>query len=187
MGRREFVAAAAAMAALPMLGACASPSVDPALERNEIDSAVDLALTRLYAQAAGSRELVSKAKGELIVPGVLSAGLVVGGSHGRGALRSGGRTSGYYSASSASIGLIAGAQSQDLFLLFMTEEALERFRSGSGWTAGVDASVAFLDAGASGRLDTESARHQVIGLMLSNGGLIAEASFEGTKFSRLAL
>ena len=187
MERRQLFAAAAATAALAMLGACASPSPNPARERNDIDAAADLALARLYAAAAGSRELVSKAKGLLVVPDVLSAALVIGGSHGRGALRSSGRTAGYYSASGASIGLVAGAQSKDLFLLFMTEEALDRFRSGSGWTVGVDASVAFIHAGASGRLDTESARHQVIGLVLSNGGLIAEASFEGTKFSRLEL
>ncbi len=189
MDRREFAAAAAAMTALPMLGGCASPSPDtnPALERSAIDAAVNLALARLYAAADGSRELVSKSAGQLVVPDVLSAGLVIGGSHGRGALRLSGSTSSYYSASGASIGLVAGAQSKDLFLLFMTEEALARFRAGSGWTVGADASVAFVKAGASGRLDTESARHQVIGLVLSNGGLIAEAGFEGTKFSRLEL
>lgn len=98
-----------------------------------------------------------------------------------------GRTSGYYRATSASVGLIAGAASKDCFVLFMTQEALAKFTASDGWTAGLDASVAFVSAGADGRIDTSTARSSVIGFVVSNGGLMASLSFEGTKVQRLVL
>ena len=72
-------------------------------------------------------------------------------------------------------------------MLFMTDAALAHLRNGSGWTAGVDGSVALVKVGASGRVDTETAQHEVIGFVLSNGGLMADLSFEGTKLSKLDL
>jgi lipid-binding SYLF domain-containing protein len=189
MKRRVFVGAAA-VPALAFLSACSttgSASSDPALKRKAIDSDVDLSLSKLYTTVDGSRELVAKASGVLVFPSIVSAGLIVGGSYGQGALRVGGRSIDYYSATAGSVGLLAGAQSKQLFLLFMTHEALDRFRSSAGWTAGVDASVTLVKVGASGRVDTETARQQVVGFVLSGGGLRADLSLEGTKFSKLSL
>ena len=172
------------------LGACTTTSSagrDPASTRKEIDGDVGTALSRLYTEVNGSKELVSKAKGVLVIPRVVSAGLIVGGSHGQGQLLVDGRPGGYYSATGASLGVIAGAQSKDVFVLFMTDVALAQLRNGSGWTAGVDGSIALVKVGVSGRVDTETALHEVIGFVLSNGGLMADLSFEGTKLSKLDL
>jgi len=189
MKRRDLIATAGMLAMA--LGACSttpsSTADDVATKRREIDSAIDAALARLYADTDGMREIVAKSKGSLVSPRVLSAGLVVGGSYGRGALRIGDRTADYYRATGASLGLVAGAQSVDIFLLFMTEASLEKFRTSSGWTAGIDASVAFVKVGTSGRVDSESARHDILGFVLSNGGLMADFGMEGTKFSKLPI
>ena len=189
MKRRDLIATAGMFALA--LGACSTTppptASDIASNRQEINSGVDAALARLYADTAGTKELVAKAKAALVIPRVVSAGLVVGGSYGRGALRIGDRTDGYYRATGASLGLVAGAGSTDIVLLFMTDKALEKFRASSGWTAGVDASVALMKAGTGDRLDSESARHDVIGFLLSNGGLMANFSIEGTKLSKLDL
>jgi lipid-binding SYLF domain-containing protein len=158
-----------------------------ASQRQSIDAGVDAALSRLYADTPGTRDVVAKAKGVLVIPRLVSAGLVVGGSHGEGALRVDGRTSGYYSAGGAALGVIAGADTKDMFLVFMSDEALTKFRTSSGWTAGLDGAVAFAHSGAGGRLDNESGQHQVIGYVLSNGGLVANVSIEGTKLTRLAI
>jgi len=189
MKRRDLIATAG-MLALALSACSTTPpptATDLASRRREIDSGVDAALARLYADTDGTKETVARAKAALVIPRVLSAGLVVGGSYGRGALRIGNRTDGYYRATGASLGLVAGAQSGDIFLLFMTDEALEKFRTSSGWTAGVDASVALMKVGTSGRVDSESARHDVLGFALSNGGLMADFGIEGTKFSKLDL
>src|SRR5258705_8343128 len=130
MKRRDLIATAGMFALA--LGACSttpSPAAaDTASSRQEIDSGVNAALARLYADTAGTKETVAGAKAVLVVPRVVSAGLVIGGSYGRGALRIGDRTEGYCRATGASLGLVAGAESSDIFLLFMTDKALEKFR-----------------------------------------------------------
>jgi lipid-binding SYLF domain-containing protein len=47
-------------------------------------------------QVKGGKEIAGKAKGVLVLPGVIKAGLIVGGEYGEGALRVGGKTVSYY-------------------------------------------------------------------------------------------
>jgi lipid-binding SYLF domain-containing protein len=189
MKRRDVIAATGLFALALAACSTSSPTADSdgPVKRGEIDAGIDAALARLYADTAGMKEMVEQAKGVLVIPRALSGGLIVGGSYGRGALRIGNRSDAYYRATSASVGVVAGAQSVDIFLLFMTDSALDKFRNSSGWTAGVDASVALAKVGTSGRVDSESAHHDVVGVMLSNGGLMANLGFEGTKFSKIDL
>jgi len=190
MHKRTFLVAAAAGALL--LSACSTTGPgadksDPATKRASIDAGVDNALANLYSQASGSRELVEKASGVLVFPSVVSAGFVIGGSYGQGALRVGGRTAGYYSTAAGSVGLLAGAESKSMYILFMTPEALAKFQSSNGWTAGVDASVTLINVGADASGTTATARQPVLGYVLTYGGLMATLSLDGTKISRLDL
>ena len=127
----------------------------PVAKRHSIDANVDSALARLYAQDPSSRELVGKARGVLVFPSIVSAGFVVGGSYGQGALRVHGRTTEYYSTAAGSVGLLAGAESKSVYLLFMTDEALDKFRASKGWTVGADASVTLVNVGANAQVDTQ--------------------------------
>jgi lipid-binding SYLF domain-containing protein len=153
-------------------------------ERRSIDADVDATIQRLYATVRGSRELVGKSRGVLVFPSVIQAGFVVGAQYGKGALRVGGGTVGYYSTTSASFGLQAGAQSKSLIFLFMTQDALDKFRSSDGWSAGADASVALVKMGANGTVDTTTATAPVEAFILTNAGLMADVSLAGTKVSR---
>ena len=90
----------------------------------EIDREVDAALEKLYASSPAASELSTVAKGILVFPDILKAGLVVGGQYGVGALRKGGQTAGYYNTTAASFGLQAGAQSFGYALFFTTDEYL---------------------------------------------------------------
>jgi len=114
-------------------------------KRNEIDAAVNGAIAQLNQKDPNSRQLMQQAKGVLVFPSIFKAGLVVGGEYGEGALRVGGKTVDYYSASAGSFGLTAGAEEKSVFMLFMTDAALAQFRQSSGWTAGADASVAMVN------------------------------------------
>lgn len=158
---------------------------DVASKRRTIDAAVDGAMTKLYTQVPGSRELVAKSKAVLVFPTVLSAGFVVGGSYGEGSLRSGPRTLGYYSTVAGSVGLLAGADSKAVYFLFMNQESLDKFRASDGWTAGADASVTVLTSGADASVDTRTGAQGVVGYALSNAGLMANLSLDGTKVTRL--
>ena len=61
-----------------------------------------------------------------------------------GALQVGGKTVSYYSLAGASLGFQAGAEKYDMIILFVTDEALKKFRASKGWEAGVDAEVTMI-------------------------------------------
>lgn len=190
MFKRTLILASALTVAL---SACTTTSpdekADPESRRKAIDSQVDAALNKLYAQVPGSKEMVGRSRGVLVFPSVVSAGFIVGGSYGQGALRTAGGkgSTGYYSTTAASAGLLAGAESKALYVLFMNEESLKKFLASKGWTAGVDASVTVINAGASAGVDTRTAQQPVVGYALNNAGLMANLSVDGTKVNKLDL
>jgi lipid-binding SYLF domain-containing protein len=195
MKKSGFVlkAAAAIVAGTLVLSGCTTTSDQPASaatnasKRQAIDASVDATLSNLYSTVKGSRELVSKAQGVLVFPRVIQAGLIVGGEYGSGALRVGGSTEGFYSTTSASVGLQAGGQSKAVIILFMTRDSLDKFRNSDGWSAGADASVALVKVGANGTIDTTTATAPVEAFVLTNAGLMANVSIDGTKVSRLKI
>ncbi|CAB3727669.1 MULTISPECIES: BPSL1445 family SYLF domain-containing lipoprotein [Achromobacter] len=154
-------------------------------KRDSMNSAANATLTKLYEASPQSKELVARAKGVLVFPDVLSGSFIVGAEHGKGVLRVGGANAGYYSTTAGSIGFQAGAQSKAMVLLFMTDDALNKFRNSSGWTVGADATVAVVNIGANGRIDTNTAQQPIVGFVMNNGGLMAGVSLAGTKISKL--
>src|SRR5690242_8825611 len=114
---------------------------DDASERAKIDADVKEAVANLYKTVGGSKELAAKSKGMLVFPSVYKAGLGVGGQYGKGALLINQRPVAYYSTAAASFGFQAGAQARSLVFMFMTDEALKKFRNSQGWDVGGDATV----------------------------------------------
>jgi len=145
------------------------------------------ALHRLYSQSAKATNLAKTARGILVFPKIVSAGFLIGGSYGEGALRKAGKNNAYYKVTGGSVGLLAGAQSKAMYLLFMTPDALQKFESSDGWTAGADASVVVADVGANASIDTKTAQAPIIGFVRSTAGLMANVSIDGTKFTKLML
>jgi lipid-binding SYLF domain-containing protein len=181
-----LLAVAACTTTTPSDSQTTSPQTSQA-KRSELNAAASGALDQLYRQEPGSRGMVQLAKVVLVVPQVFKAGLIVGGEYGEGVLRVGGNTVDYYSATAGSLGLTAGAQEKSVFILFMTDEALRKFRASDGWQAGADASVAVVNVGAAGSASTETAQRPVVGYVLTQGGLMVDASLNGTKISKLAM
>jgi lipid-binding SYLF domain-containing protein len=173
-----------------LLGACSttpSAPTDKTAKRREIDAGVDGSLNKLYETAKGSHELANRARGILVFPNVISAGFFVGGEYGDGALRAGGAHRGYYRLITGSFGLQFGAQSKAVILMFMTQDSLDKFVASQGWTAGVDATVALAKMGANGVLDTNTGQQPIIGFVVTNAGLMAGVSLEGSKITKLDL
>ncbi|MCX7892936.1 MAG: YSC84-related protein [Burkholderiales bacterium] len=188
--KRKFLIAGVALAAVTVISACTTTGTgggDPAAQRQALDAAADSALARLYAQQPGSKELVDSARGVLVFPSFGSAGFLVGGGTGTGVLRTGGKTVSYHRMTEASVGLLAGAQSQAVFILFMTEEALKRFEASRGWTVGADANVTMLSVGANAQITTQTARQDIIGFVMTNRGLMGNLSLNGNRITRLDL
>lgn len=190
MKPRLLLAAAGVCAALVGAGCTSTTTAgvgqDPIAEQRALSASVDGALTKLQAQAPDATQLLSSARGVLVFPRVLSAGFGVGGSYGKGELRVGNRTVDYYSTTAASVGLIAGADSKAVYILFMTDEALQKFRDSKGWTIGADASVSLAKAGVYTGVDTRTIQEPVIGYVLTNAGAMANISIDGTKISKIS-
>jgi lipid-binding SYLF domain-containing protein len=192
MNRRTFHATGAVIMVVSLLASMgctttSGQSADPAARRQTIDAGVDQALSQLQREIPTSQGLVSSAKGVLVFPSVLTGGFIVGASHGQGALRKAGKTAGYFSTTALSVGLLAGAQSKAVFILFMTEDALARFEASQGWTAGVDGSVALITVGAAAQVTTQTGQQPIVGFILTNAGLMANLSLDGTRIARLSL
>jgi len=151
----------------------------------EIDASVDVAIERFYQQVKGAGEFVKASKGMLVMPNVVKGAFIVGGEYGEGALRIGGKTVDYYNTISGSIGFQIGGEAKDIILLFMTDEALKKFRESKGWEAGVDGNVALISVGAGERADTTTTNNPVVGFVFDAKGLIADISLKGAKFSKL--
>ncbi len=151
----------------------------------EIDVSVNVALERFTKEIKGSKELLAIAKGVLVFPSVYKAGLVVGGEYGEGALRIGGKTVDYYNTVAGSFGLQIGAQSKTIIIVFIQQEALDKFRKSEGWKAGVDGSVALISVGVGGALDTENIKDPIVGFAFGQKGLMANLTFEGAKITRV--
>ena len=188
MNKRIFLGALLGLMAF--IGGCTTTgpdSGDPAARRQSINSGVDNALANLYRQVPGSQELVGRARGVLVFPSVLEAGFIFGASRGDGALRVNGSTVSFHRTTGGSFGLQAGAQSSAVFVLFMTDDAFNRFKNSRGWTAGVDASVTMISVGANAQITTATAQQPVIGFALSNTGLMAGVTVDGSRVTTLNL
>lgn len=151
----------------------------------KIDQRVDAALAFLYEAYPGTRDLDYKASGVLVMPLVTEAGFGFGAGYGRGALRVGGATVDYYNAISGSFGFQIGAQQYSHALFFMTDEALQRFRNSAGWSVGGDVEYAVIDNAGNLGVDTNTLLSPVVALIFGQAGLIAGATLEGTKYTRV--
>lgn len=136
----------------------------------EIDARTDSALKVFFEKVGPAKELSAKAKGILIFPDVIKAGFGIGGEYGEGVLRINGKTVDYYNTAAASIGFQLGAQSKTVIIMFLDQQALADFRKSDGWEAGVDGSVALVEWGAGGSIDTTNIKDPIIGFVFGNKG-----------------
>ncbi len=163
---------------------CASPCSWSA-SKLEIDARVRTTMDKLYTEEPVARELASKAEGILVFPRVIKVGIGLGGEHGEGSLLVGGQPVQYYRATAASIGFQLGGQAKSEVVMFMTQEALDKFRASDGWEAGVDGSVAIVKFGVGKEVDTHNIRDPIIGFVFGNQGLMYDLSLEGSKFWKI--
>lgn len=152
--------------------------------REALDTKIEAALSALREKSPESAELLDKAEAVLVFPDVVKVGFGIGGEYGEGALLTGGEAA-YYSISGASFGLQLGAQSKTQIILFMSKQALRKFRRSKGWEAGVDGRIALVQAGAGGGLDTTTTQAPIIGFVFTNAGLMYNLTLEGSKITPL--
>ena len=151
----------------------------------EINVSVDVTLEQFRQDVKGGKEFLKSSKGVLVFPSVIKAGFGIGGEYGEGALRNGGKTVAYYNTVAASIGFQLGAQSKRIIIIFMQDGALKKFRESEGWKAGVDGSVALIEIGTGGTIDTNNIKNPIIGFVFGNKGLMYNLTLEGSKYTKI--
>ena len=160
-------------------------AVSYAKTKGEINASVKAAMNRFKKQVKGSNEYLKVAKGVLVMPNITKAGFVVGGQYGQGAMKIGNKTVDYYSLASGSVGFQIGAEKYDMVILFLTDEALKKFRRSDGWEAGTDAEVTMIAAGADLSASTLRSQHPIAGFVFDQKGLMGGVSIKGAKFTKI--
>jgi lipid-binding SYLF domain-containing protein len=156
-----------------------------AASAKEIDTGADEAIVKFEKEVKNGKSFLESSKGVMVFPTVIKGGAGFGGEYGEGALQIGGKTVDYYSTLQGSFGLQLGGEVKTVFVVFLEEEALKRFRAGEGWKAGVDGSVSLVTLGAGGSIDTHNLKDPIVGFVVGQKGLMYNLSFEGTKFTKL--
>lgn len=156
-----------------------------AASKEKIDLRVDRALSEFKSEIGGADAVLSRAVGVLVFPRITKGGFGFGGEYGEGALRVGGKSVAYYSNAAASAGLQIGLQRRRQMLVFLDQNALDRFRASDGWEIGVDASVTVITVGAGGSIDTNQLNRPVVAFVFDSKGLMYNLSLEGTKIIQI--
>lgn len=160
-------------------------SVSLAATKAEIDQHVHATMQQFYQLNPKHKDLVARAKGMLVFPRITKGGIGVGGQYGEGALRVNGKNVAYYSVTSGSVGLTLGLATHKEVILFMNQEALDKFTNSHGWSIGADTGVAVLTDGGGGSYDTQTLQKPILAFVFGENGLLGDASVEGSKIDRL--
>jgi lipid-binding SYLF domain-containing protein len=151
----------------------------------DLDKDSQQALQTLYKSDPTAEKLSRTAKGILVFPNIVKAGLVFGGSYGEGELIQGLKVVDYYNSVTGSWGLQIGAQSYGYAVFLMTDKAVSYLKESKGWEIGVGPTVVVVDEGIAKNLSTSSLKNDAYAFVFSQQGLMAGVSIEGTKISRI--
>lgn len=180
--RNMLLATSFAMAPIIAVG-FASPAY--AETEEDLSRDADQALQMLYSTDPAALAISKKAKGVLIFPNIIKAGLVFGGAYGEGVLQQGAKLDGYYRSFTGSWGLQAGAQSYGYAVFLMTEDAIKYIHDSKGWEIGVGPTIVIVDEGDAKNLSTSTLKDDAYAFIFDQQGLMAGVSIEGTKISEI--
>lgn len=185
---RRFLLAVSALLALGLLGGCygahSGGGEKPAhYEQGLVDKSA--AVVRAMRADPGFRQIdvyLKNARGVLVLPSVIKAGLIYGGQGGNGVLlaRDADGTwssPAFYTLGGGSIGLQIGVQEAAIVLVFMNDKAFKAAID-TGMTLGADATVAAGTEGLTGEVASTHAFKDVY-YFADVGGLFAGVSLEG--------
>ena len=157
------------------LAACAS--TPPSDERMIRESRA--ALDRFVDRDPGLQDWINHAHGYVVFPEIAKGGFGVGGGFGRGVVFERGQPIGRATTSQATIGAQIGAQSYSQVIFFRDDAALRTFQRGN-FEFSAQATAVAATAGAAA---TTSYERGVAVFNMTRGGLMAEASVGGQRFT----
>lgn len=171
-----------ALSSLTLIPAAAMAVVDNPAKR--LEAATDIIERTVSLPEKGvPPALLHRAQGIAVIPGVIKAGFVVGGSYGRGVVTVRGRNGQwsdpiFIKLIGGSVGWQIGAQSTDVVLVFKTRRSVDGLLHGK-FTLGAGASVAAGPVGREGKAATDAQLKAEIYSYSRSRGLFAGISLQG--------
>ncbi len=123
-------------------------------------------------------QISKKARGVLVFPSVVKAGLVFGGSYGEGVLKRGTTVIDYYNSVSGSWGLQVGAQSYSYVVFLMNDNAMDYIAKSQGWEIGVGPTVVLVNEGVAKNLSTSTLKNGASTFIFEQEGLMVSLTIE---------
>ena len=152
----------------------------------ELEAEAKATLASFLAETKGADAVLANAKGVLVCPKIRKGGFGIGVEGGKCVLTSGSPEPLYYGLVALKGGFIVGVESHSMILALNTDTALAKFtKDKREWEIGVDASVAVAKIGVGGDLDTTNLKKDIVSFIVGSKGLIADATWEGSRFKKL--
>jgi lipid-binding SYLF domain-containing protein len=180
-----FLHSLAIATALATAATFALPQHAVAASAAELTREAQTALNKLYAKNPGAKNLGTKAVGILVFPGIIKAGLGVGGQFGEGVLFRGGKATAYYNTAGGSVGLQAGAQKYGYALFFLSEDTLKYLDKSEGFEVGVGPSVVVADEGFGKSATTTTVQSNIYAFIFDQKGAMAALGIQGNKITKI--
>lgn len=165
------------LAAIALLSV-ARPEVSLA-QRPGDDPGTGPVLAKLKEKDPGMEKILADAAGYAVFPSVGKAAVGVGGAHGKGVVYDHGKRVGRSTLSQVTIGLQLGGQEYSEVVIFKDQAALDNFRKGKLKLNGQASAVVVKE-----RVSVDLAYRDGVAIVtIPKGGIMAEASVGGQKFS----
>ena len=180
--RRTFMSLAAT-SSLALLAGTGMASAENLAKRAKIDAKADASLEKLLAGNEHARALAEKATALLIFPSITEAGIAgIGGKRGKGVLRQGDKSLGYYRTTSVSFGLELGFETHGYVVMFMTHDSAQKFASEAELDLGAQAEITVY-RGVAAEATTQSLKSEIVAFIFNEKGLIMDLTLEGTNIN----
>jgi lipid-binding SYLF domain-containing protein len=160
-------------------------SVSSGPDRSALATEAKAALDTLNKIQPGTQRLANQAVATLVFPSVTKAGLGIGGLYGDGVMFEKGQPTGYFNIAGGTFGFQIGAQTFSEAYFFNNQAALDTFRKTMGFQAGASASAVAASYGGNGEISTETLQKPVVVVTWGQSGLMAGATIEGAKITKL--
>ena len=177
MTRTTGVMVVLAFAAILAVGVAVA-AWDPQEEQKNL-AAAEETIKNFKATEPGLEVYFKEAYAYAVFPTIGKAGLVFGGSHGTGLVFEGGKVVGDAKVTQASFGLQAGVETYSELVFFKDKATFENFKKGDVKLSAQASAVAAKEGGTT----TSSYNEGVAVFVKAKGGLMADASVGGQKFS----
>ena len=171
---------------LVCLALSGSPQLARADSVEEINSKSLSALAYLGNKGGGINAFLEDAAGVLVFPDIVKLGFGSGGQYGEGVLLVDQKPDAYYAIAGAPYGIALGAQFKSEVIVFVTEQALAKFRQRRGFKVGIDGKVRLVMTEEAVDLGAAEIEEAIVGFIFTNEGLMSTLTFEGAKITKLA-